>query len=98
MRGAEPAAELAHRRWQHALLRGVPDMPAEEALPHGMIVGAFRITHALTFEQCSPTEPWAFGPIVNVIGAIARIERPVQHRGARSLWPIEPTALDELRR
>ena len=78
---------------QHDLIAGVPGMPLEDSLAHSAIVGAVHITHALTLEQCSASEPWAFGPVVNVIGQVCRLERPVPHRGALSLWKGEKRAL-----
>ena len=82
---------------QQALLATVVGLPDESALPHSSIVGAVQVTHALTLEQCSPTEPWAFGPVVNVIGAVCRLARPVPHRGALSVWRISPETLGDVR-
>ena len=81
---------------QLPLLAGVGGVPAEEDLPHSAIVGAFKVSHALT-EQSKPTEPWAFGPVVNVLSAVCRLERPVPHRGALSVWCIEQDALESVR-
>ena len=80
---------------QYPLLDAIPGMPAEEDLPHSAIVGAVRITHALSLEQCAGEE-WAFGPVVNVIGAVCRLREPVPHRGALSLWRIRDDVLDDV--
>ena len=80
---------------QYPLLDAIPGMPAEEDLPHSAIVGAVRITHSLSLEQCAGEE-WAFGPVVNVIGAVCRLRAPVPHRGALSLWRIRPDVLDDV--
>ena len=82
---------------QLPLLAGVEGMPAEEDLPHSAIVGALKVSHALTLEQSKSTEPWAFGPVVNVLSAVCRLERPVPHRGALSVWRIEQDALESVR-
>ena len=42
-------------------------------------------------------EPWAFGPVVNVISEVRPLSRPVPHRGALSLWRIEADVLDDVR-
>ena len=34
-------------------------------------------------------DPWAFGPICNVIEAVCLLPQPVPHRGALSLWKID---------
>ena len=85
------------RTSQIPLLAGVEGMPAEGDLPHSAIVGALKVSHALTAEQSMPTEPWAFGPVVNVLSAVCRLERPVPHRGALSVWCIEQDALESVR-
>ena len=82
---------------QLPLIAGVKGMPNEADLPHSAIIGAFKVTHTLTLDQSKPTEPWAFGPQVNVIGATCRLEQPVPHRGALSLWPIQPSAVELVR-
>ena len=79
---------------QHSLLAATPGMPPELTLPHKAIVGLIRISHALTLEQCAPTEPWAFGPVVNVIAEVWKLERPIAHGGALYVWKISPEALD----
>lgn len=80
---------------QHALIAAVPSMPSEASLPHSCIVGAIEITHSLDISQCA-NEPWAFGPVVNVIGSVVRLERPVPHKGALSLWRIQADAADDV--
>ena len=82
---------------QLPLIAGVPGMPSEAQLPHSAIVGAVRVSHALTREQCASTEPWAFGPVVNVIAEVIRLEHAVPCSGARSVWRITPEAVDEVR-
>ena len=47
-------------------------------------------------EQCKAVEPWAFGPVVNVIGEVRLLTRPIAHRGALSLWRIDADVLDDL--
>ena len=88
-------AKTSAHESQHALLAAVPGMLAEADLPHGAIVGAIRISHALTLEQCEG-EPWAFGPVCNVVDAIARLETPVAHKGALSVWRIGTETLAEV--
>lgn len=82
---------------QIPLIESVEGMPSEADLPHMAIVGAVKVTHNLTLSQSKPTEPWAFGPVVNVLGAVCRLERPVPHRGALSVWRIEQAALESVR-
>jgi hypothetical protein len=89
------ASTSAHES-QHALIAAVPGMPSEASLPHSCIVGVIEITHSLDISQCA-NEPWAFGPVVDVIGSVIRLERPVPHRGALSLWTVQPEAADAVR-
>jgi len=90
-------AKMCSHKSQHALLASLVDAPAEEDLPHSSIVGAIEISHALSLEQCSAAEPWAFGPMCNVIRSRVKLERPVAHRGALSLWPIDADVLQSVR-
>ena len=78
-------AKMSSHESQHALLASLVNAPDEKDLPHGAIVGAIEISHALSLEQCSAAEPWAFGPVCNVIRSVVRLERPVEHLGALSL-------------
>jgi hypothetical protein len=80
---------------QHALIAAVPGMPTEADLPHGAIVGAIRVSHALALEQCAG-DPWAFGPVCNVVDAVARLERPVSHKGALSVWRLGAETLADV--
>ena len=89
--------KMSSHESQQALLASVPNMPAEAALPHGAIVGAIEISHVITLDECEETEPWAFGPVCNVIRSVARLERPILHAGALSLWSIGSEAIDEVR-
>ena len=82
---------------QHALLASLRAMPGEASLPHCAIVGAVQISHALSFDECKGTEPWAFGPVCNVIQAVATLQQPEAHRGALSLWRIDAAALEDVR-
>ena len=85
-------------RWRSrlaALLESVAGMPAESDLPHGAIVGAIRISHALNLEQCA-NEPWAFGKVVNVISAVCRLAKPIDQSGALSAWPVDVDALAQM--
>ena len=81
---------------QHALLSTLTNAPPEMSLPHGSIVGAIEISHALAIEDCA-ADPWAFGPVVNVIRSVVRLERPVPHRGALSLWKIDMEVREDVR-
>lgn len=89
--------KMSSHESQRALLASVPNMPAEAELPHGAIVGAFEISHVLTLDECEETEPWAFGPVCNVIRSVVRLERPVPHTGALSVWTIDSEAIDDVR-
>ena len=91
-------AKASAHESQHALLAAItPRLPDEMALPHSSIVGAIRISHALTLEQCAHAEPWAFGPVVNVIDQYITLERPIPHRGALSVWRVGSEVVEELR-
>ena len=90
-------AKMSSHESQHALLASLRAMPGEASLPHCAIVGAVQISHALSFDECKGTEPWAFGPVCNVIQAVATLQRPVAHRGALSLWRIDAAALEDVR-
>ena len=81
---------------QHALLASLQGIPPEGELPHSAIVGAIRISHHLTLQQCTG-DPWAFGPVCNVINAVCRMERPVPHKGRLSVWVIAPESIREVR-
>lgn len=71
-------------------------VPDEASLPHGVIVGAIRISHSLPLESCSASV-WATGPICNVIDAVCSIEVPVTHRGMLGIWPVSEDALEQVR-
>ena len=76
-----------------------PDVPTEASLPHGAIVGAFRIDGACKVADCvgAPSEPWALGPVCNVIGAVCLLPTPIPHRGSLGCWPVHADQLAELR-
>jgi hypothetical protein len=57
-------------------------------MSHGAVVGAVHVSHSLPLEDCSGVEPWAFGPVVNVIDAYCRLETPVAAKGALSVWRL----------
>lgn len=67
------------------------DLPSEGSLPRGAIVGAIRIDRACDVAHCAGTmaEPWALGPVCNVIGAIVKLDHPVPHKGALGYWKID---------
>ena len=83
---------------QEPLLQAVTALPPEAALPHGVVVGAVRVSHSLPLEDCSDVEPWAFGPVVNVIDACCRLETPVDAKGALSIWRLDPEAREAVQR
>ena len=89
-------AKTSAHESQHALLAALDAMPSEASLPHCAIVGIIHISHALSLEQCAPTEPWAFGPVVNVIEEVIALPTPVPHRGALSVWRLVPEALGRI--
>ena len=60
-----------------------------------MIIGAIKISHALSIRECP--DPWAFGPICNVIEAVCLLAQPVPHKGALSLWNIQEDARANVR-
>tara|TARA_B110000046_G_scaffold36971_1_gene40346 strand:- start:659 stop:1129 length:471 start_codon:yes stop_codon:yes gene_type:complete len=90
-------AKMSSHESQRTLLASLIDAPDEKDLPHSAIVGAVEISHDLSLEQCRATEPWAFGPVCNVIRSVVCMERPVAHRGALSLWAIDPEVLEGVR-
>lgn len=52
---------------------------------------------ALSLAQCEAVEPWAFGPVVNVIGEVKILSKPVSHKGALSIWSIDDAVLEDVR-
>ena len=56
-----------------------------------MIVGAIKISHHLLPNECK--DPWAFGPVCNVIEAVCILPQPVPHKGALSIWKISKDVL-----
>jgi len=80
---------------QRELLAKVPGMPPEADLPHSAIIGAIRVSHVLSLEQCQSNE-WAFGPLCNVVDAVALLKTPVPHSGALSVWQISAEARQEV--
>ena len=80
---------------QRELLANLPGIPPEADLPHSAIVGAIRVSHVLALEQCRCDE-WAFGPLCNVIDAVALLDAPVPHSGGLSVWPISAEARREV--
>lgn len=89
-------AKTSSHKSQESLLRSVPDMAPELSLPHSAVVGAVCVSHALRIEQCA-SEPWAFGPFVNVLSAFCRLETPVLHAGALSVWSLSSEAISAVR-
>jgi hypothetical protein len=73
----------------HAL---APDAPEETSLPKSAIVGAIRVSHCLPLEACSQ-DPWATGPVCNVIAERAMLTSPIPHRGALGTWPISKESI-----
>ena len=89
-------AKTSSHESQEQLLDQYQDIiPNEIELPHSSIVGAIQITHNLTMEDCD-NEPWAFGPTVNVIGAVIRLAEPVAHKGALGMWPMNDEAREKV--
>ena len=72
-------------------------LPEENTLPHGKIVGAVKISHSLTLGECE-SDPWAIGPVCNVIEAVCVMTKPVMHRGALSIWKIGTNVLAEVQK
>lgn len=68
-----------------------PGIPSEASLPHGFIVGAIRVDRCCDIGDCAGTasEPWALGPVCNVIGAVVLLPAPIAHKGSLGLWPID---------
>lgn len=81
-----------HERKVRSLL---PNVPPEALLPHGCIVGACRIDRATSVQACMGTDAqvWATGPVCNIVGAVCKLSRPVPHKGALGLWPIDAAVL-----
>ena len=73
------------------LAANCPGMPTEESLPHGCIIGAMRIDRACDVAGCAgtPSEPWALGPVCNVIGAVCLLPKPLAHKGFLGVWKID---------
>ena len=61
----------------------------------GLLAGAVHILHSLDVKHCAG-EPWAFGPIVNVIDAYIKLPLPIEHVGALSLWRIGEHVLNNV--
>lgn len=78
---------------QLPLLRSIAGLPSEQSLPHSSIVGAIEISHALSQEQCQHVEPWASGPVGNVIARYCRLQTPVAHAGKLAPWRIDDDAV-----
>jgi hypothetical protein len=78
---------LTSHESQRPLLAALEGVPAERELPHGSIVGAIEVTHALTLEQCA-ADKWAFGPVCNMIRSVVRLPLPLPHKGALSVWKV----------
>ena len=76
-----------------------PDVPQEDSLPHGFIVGAARIDRTCEVADCAGTSaaPWAHGPICNVVGAVVALAEPIPHKGMLGMWPISDEVLQQVR-
>ena len=70
--------------------------PAEASLPHGAVVGALKVSHSLSLEQCGG-DTWATGPVCNVVAATAQLATPVPMNGALGVWPLGAEALVSVR-
>ena len=70
--------------------------PAEASLPHGAVVGALKVSHSLSLEQCGG-DAWATGPVCNVVAATVELATPVPMNGALGVWPLGADALASVR-
>ena len=70
--------------------------PAEASLPHGAVVGALKVSHSLSLEQCGG-DAWATGPVCNVVAATVELATPVPMNGALGVWPLGADALASAR-
>lgn len=89
-------AKTSSHESQDPLLNAVEGMPREADLPHSCIVGVIEISHSLGLDECVAKEPWAFGPVVNVIRSVCRLPQPVAHRGALSVWRIDADVREQV--
>ena len=82
---------------QQPLLDALPDwFPKEKDLPHSAIVGAMKVARSFRFDKQQVNDPWAFGPICNVISEVVPLAQPVPHKGALSIWRVTDEALSVL--
>jgi hypothetical protein len=69
----------------------VPSMPTRPPPPL-----LLQVSHALAYEECAHDQ-WAFGPLCNVITHVIELAAPVPHKGALSVWTVQPDALAAVR-
>ena len=72
----------------------VPDVPRAEALPRGEILGLIRVDGGVRPAECkqTPAEPWATGPVCNLISEVLVLGTPVRHKGMQGVWPLSAAA------
>ncbi len=83
-----------HQQWMRSVVGS--ELPAEAALPHGVIVGALLIVRSLLPPECGGSV-WASGPICNVVGATCTLPTPMAASGMLGLWKPEATVLEQVR-
>ena len=89
-------AKTSSHESQDPLLNAAEGMPREADLLALGIVGVIEISHSLGLDECVAKEPWAFGPVVNVIRSVCRLPQPVAHRGALSVWRIDADVREQV--
>ena len=62
----------------------------------GKVVGIARIAHSLPYELCR-NDPWAEGPVCNIISHVAWFVSGVACRGNFGAFPLAASALDQVR-
>ncbi|CAK0874497.1 unnamed protein product, partial [Prorocentrum cordatum] len=73
-----------------------PEVPPEESLPHGAILGLFCVHRHLAPQKCRPGYIWARGPVCHLISKAIELPRPIFCSGGGGLWSLPPWALAEI--
>ena len=70
------------------LERGGAKRARDEELPRGVILGVVHVQRHYRYGDTESDDPWATGPVCNVIDAVYPFDSPVPAAGALSVWSL----------
>lgn len=74
-----------------------PSIPDESLLPKKCCIGLIHISSNVTYTP-ENNDPWASGPVCNIIDKILQFKTPIDCKGKLSIWKLPPDILEIIRR